>query len=277
MSWSFVRKISKTLQTLFIDAFEISDRGTTALGIFIQDQTTQSIDLPLTQDMPAAATTLDGDTVRDLSRLVDVVDASGISAGNLIEIGDSETFIQVRVKAIVVNQLELFSPMNHVFASGLTVVVKTDDMKVDGSVTPQIFALSPELTQIGDIVRNILRMEGSETMDSGTFGPLPALENGCVLRIKQANGDFRNLLNFKTNGNYLAHCFDNQFLPNNGQGLRLFSARLTWGGQSKHGVVQRLDGSLGEGEELQIVIQDDLTGATFFRFTIANQGHEVQN
>lgn len=261
------------VESVILSPTETSDRGNTAVSVFVQDQTTQSLDLPLTQDIDN--TTLNGPSVRN-SRFVDVVSAASVNVGHIIEIGSASTFIQVRVKAIIANQLELFSPMTSVFANGSTVVIKTDDMKVDGSVTPQVFSLSPETDQIGDIVRLILRMEGSVAMDSGTFGPLPALINGCVIRIKQPNGDFRNLLNFKTNGDFIAHCFDHRFLPNNGNNIRLLTARLTWGGTSKHGVVQRVDGSLGGGEELQIVIQDDLTGATFFSFTTANQGHEVQ-
>ena len=254
---------------------EVSDRGNMGNAVFVQDQTTQSLDLPLTQDI--AATTLDGDTVRDVNFFdVAVGDGALITPGNLIEIGSASTFIQARVKAVVVDQVELFSPMNAVYAGGSSVFIKTDDLIVDGSVTRQVFSVSPESDQIGDITRIILRMEASSTMDSGTFGPLAALLNGCVIRIKQQDGNFRNLLNFKTNGDFIAHCFDNSFLPNNGNNVRLFVARLTWAGQSKHGVTQRLDGGLGVGEELQIIIQDALNLVGFLSFTIANQGHEVQ-
>lgn len=252
---------------------ETSDRGGVAVPVFVQDQTTQSLDLLFTQDTDTS--TLDGDTVKDI-RFFDVAagDGTKFTANDIIEIGSGSTFIQARVKAVVVDNIELFSPMNSVYLDGTTVVIKNDNLRVDGSVTPEIFEISPELNQIGDITRIILRMEGTASMDSGTFGPLVALTNGVVLRRKKPDGDFNNLLNFKTNGDFLAHCFDHNFLPNNGQGIRLFVARLSYGGQERHGVVQRLDGTLLE--ELQIVIQDDLTDITFTNFTIIAQGHEVQ-
>lgn len=258
------------LRDLWLVSFETSDRGNTAVKTFIQDQTSQSLDLPFTQDV--VTTTLDGSPTRG-SRFFDVVSAASIAAGHIIEIGDASAFIQARVLGIVSNTLEIDSPMTRAFAGGSNVVVKTDNLLVDGSVTPQVFAVSPEPPQNGDITRVIVRMEASTVMDSGTFGPVPALTNGCVVRVKLQNGDFRNIINFKSNGEFISHCFDNEFLPNNGNNIRLVTERLTWAGQSKHGVTQRVDGA--RGEELQIVIQDDLTDLTFLTFSIANQGHEV--
>jgi len=197
-----------------------------------------------------------------------------ITIGNLIEIGAASIFIQARVLGIATDTIEIESPMNHVFLDGANVSIKSDDLLIDGSVTPQVFSLSPETAQIGDITRIVLRMEATADMDSGTFGPIAALTNGVVIRIKRQTGDFVNIINFKTNGDFVAECYDNQFLPNNGQGMRLLVARMTWAGQERHGVVQRLDGALNE--ELQVVIQDDLTGVTFTSFTLIAQGHEIQ-
>lgn len=257
----------------FSASFETSAVGNTALGVFVQDQTTQSLDLLFLQDIDD--TTLDGASVRD-SRFFDVAAGGGalITAGNIIEIGTASIFIQARVLGIATDRIEIDSPMTSVFPDGTTVFIKTDDLKVDGSSTPQVFQISPETNQIGDITRIILKMEGSAPMDSGTFGPLPALTIGVLIRFKRANGDFTNLINFKTNGKFISKCFDHAFLPNNGNGVRLFVARLSYGGQDKFGVVQRLDGRIGD--QLQAVIQDDLTGATLLDFELAGQGHEVQ-
>jgi hypothetical protein len=63
--------------------------------------------------------------------------------------------------------------------------------------------------------------------------------------------------------------------PKQGNTIKGFTSRLTWGGQSKHGVVIRLDGNLGE--ELQVLIQDDLvTASANTVFNMIAQGHEVQ-
>ena len=123
------------------------------------------------------------------------------------------------------------------------------------------------------MVRIILEIRDDSDMDFTTFGGIAPLLNGCVLRVKNPDGSFKNLFNFKDNGDIIKQGFDHSFLPNNGQGDRGFTARITWGGQSKHGVVIRLEGSLGE--ELQLVIQDDLRGLS--RFHLTAQGHEIQN
>jgi hypothetical protein len=47
-------------------------------------------------------------------------------------------------------------------------------------------------------------------------------------------------------------------------------ARITFGGQSKHGVVIRLS----ELDALQFIVQDNLTGLTSLK--IVAEGHEVQ-
>ena len=65
------------------------------------------------------------------------------------------------------------------------------------------------------------------------------------------------------------HSFDGMFQSKSGGGEHAFVGRSTWGGQSKRGVVLRVDGNLGE--EVQLVIQDDLTGLT--DFLMVAQGH----
>jgi len=253
---------------------ETSGRGTLGVPVFIQDQTTQSLDLLFSQDLDTA--TLDGATTVS-SRFFDVAagDGTKFAVGNLIEIARNSTFMQAHVLGIVSDTIEIESPINSVYPDGNTVFIKDDNLKVDGSVTPQVFSISPEPLQVGDINRIIISLEGTLAMDSGTFGPLVALTNGVVLRIKKADGDFINLVNFKTNGDIVSKSFAHSFLPNNGQNVRLFVAQLTWAGSQNHGVTQRLDGNFFE--ELQIVIQDDLTNAAFVTFVLTAQGHETQN
>ena len=112
-------------------------------------------------------------------------------------------------------------------------------------------------------------------MDFTTFGSGPALTNGCVLRIKNPDGTFKNLFNFKSNSDFIEQGFDHAFLaPKTGNTFTGFTSRVTWGGQSKHGVVIRLDGTLGE--ELQLIIQDDLIASGNTRFHLTAQGHEIQ-
>lgn len=264
----------------FAKAFETSLRGTVGLATFTQDQTTDSLDVPFLQELNTA--TLDGAAVRDgLNRTFNVQAGEGVkfAVGNIVELANNEIFQQSRVLSIATDAITLDDPIVHAFADNSIATISTDDLLVDGSGTHQIFKVKPNPSQGGDITRVILRMEATAVMDSGTFGPIasPGLSVGVLIRRKKTNGDYRNIINFKTNGDFIAKSFDHNFLPNNGNGVRLFVCRLTWAGQSKFGVVQRIEGDLNE--ELECVIMGDLsktTTASWVKFTLALQGHELQ-
>jgi hypothetical protein len=104
-------------------------------------------------------------------------------------------------------------------------------------------------------------------MDDSRFGGLPALTRGLVFRI--VNGFQRTIFCFKTNQDIKQFCYDVNYSSRAPSGYFGFSSRITFGGQSKHGVVLRL----GAGDVLQWVVQDDLTGLDTLK--IAAEGHEV--
>ena len=100
------------------------------------------------------------------------------------------------------------------------------------------------------------------------FGDLAKLINGIVLR--RNNGTVDNIFNIKTNGELNNLCYDVSFYrATNPSGVNGIGARMTFGGQSKHGVVIRLD----PGESLQLLIRDDLSDLLTFR--LVAQGHVV--
>lgn len=257
-------------------AFETSERGTTGLGVFIQDQTTPVLTVPFLQGR--AAISLAVDTVLD-SRTITLDPGHGTLVGETIELADpiALKFMQSEVVAVNIDVITLDQPVNRVYFA-LTAIAQrsVSDMLMDGSVTPQVFSILPLPSQAGDMVRVILELEGTTDMDSASFGSDAALLNGCVIRVVEADGTFKNLFNFKTNGDFIAQGFDHSFLQPRvpGNNTRAFTSRVTWGGQSKHGVVIRLDGSLGE--QLQVVIQDNLTLGVNTKLKITAQGHELQ-
>lgn len=256
-------------------SFETSDRNVTALGIFAQDQTTPVLTVPFLQGR--ATISLAIDTVLD-SRTITLTAGHGALVGEIIELADPIVlkFMQSEVIAINVNVITLDQPVNRVyFASTAIAQRSSSDMLINGSITPQIFSILPLPSQQGDMVRIIMEIEGTTDMDSTTFGSDDALTNGCVIRVVEPDGNFKNLFNFKSNGDFLSQGFDHSFLqPKTGNAIRGFTSRVTWGGQAKHGVVIRLDGSLNE--QLQVVIQDDLTLGANTKFKITAQGHELQ-
>lgn len=255
---------------------ETTERGVTGAAVFIQDQTSPILTIPIL--IGRASVTLAADTILN-DRDITLAGGHGTLVNEIIELADTVAlkFMQSRVTAVNANVVTLDQPVNRVYlAAGPTVVQRSsDDMLVDGSVTPQIFSILPLPSQSGDMVRINLEIEASTDMDQTTFGGEDALINGCVIRIREEDGNFKNLFNFKSNGDVIAQGFDHSFLqPKTGGATRGFSSQVTWGGQSRHGVVIRLDGSLAE--RLEVVIQDDLTAGTNTKFKITAQGHELQ-
>jgi hypothetical protein len=250
---------------------ETSNRGSRGVAVFVQDQTTESLDIPFLLDRGAFA--VNGDTTRD-SRFFNATAGHSIAVGEIIELADSVTFMQAKVLGVIVDAIEIDTPINHVYLDGASGTRSTGDMRVDGSVTPQVFTILPLAGQAGDLTRVILRIESGSAMDYTKFGSLAALTNGCVLRVKRSNGDFRNQVNFKTNGDFIEKAYDNIPQAKSGGGGFGLVSRLTYAGQSKHGVTIRIDGDLGE--EWQLVIQDDLSaGLTLLQMSAA--GHELQD
>ena len=255
---------------------EISARGGSGIPVFIQDQTTGVLDVPFLRNL--GTPTLAVNTVVG-SRDVTLTAGHGAVVGNILEIADNTNgsfFTQCTITAVVVNVITLDCPVNRIYTTTGSLVSLSDaEMNVDGSVTPVIFSILPFSLQRGDMVRMIAEIRDNAVMDFSTFGGLAALTNGCVVRVNNGDGTYRNLYNFKDHGDIIEQCFDHEFFPNNGGGLRAFTSRLTWGGTSKHGVVIRLDGSLGTGESLEFIVQDDLTGLVRMHWTC--QGSEIQD
>jgi hypothetical protein len=253
-----------------VSPLETSDRGVVGVPVFVQEQTQESLDVPFL--LSRGSFTLDGDTTRE-SRFFNAVAGHGIAVGEIVELFDTSTFMQATVLGVLTNAIEVDTPINHVYLGGGLGARATNDMRVDGSVTPQIFSVLPSTAQAGDMTRVILRMESNSAMDFSKFGSSGALLIGCVLRIRRAGGDFRNQLNFKTNGDFIEKAFDSIPQVKSGGGGFGYVYRLTYAGRSKHGVAVRLDGSLAE--EWQVVIQDDLTTG-FTRLSMTAGGHELQ-
>jgi hypothetical protein len=158
-------------------------------------------------------------------------------------------------------------PIDHNFATAVTLGrIVTTNMAVDGSVTPQVFSARAGSVEL-DFTRFIIKMLSGTSMDDGRFGSIPPLTNGFVFRI--VNSFQKTIFNFKTNGEIGNFCFDVRYADKAPAGQYGLSARITFGGQSKHGVVLRI----GTNDVLQWIVQDDLTGLDTLQ--VVGQGHEV--
>lgn len=266
----------KTIVDLLSSVIETSSRGGVSLAVTLQDQTTGVLNLPFLKLV--ATPTLATDTVVGESTFT-LSGGHGLTAGNvgnIIELADDRNgshFLQATITDVTADVVTIDCFVNRVYPAANTVIaVSTSEMNVNGAVTPQVFSVAPLPFQSGDITRLILQIVDENDMDFSTFGGNGLLPKGLLLRINNGDGTYRNLYNWKSNGDIINVCFDHAFQENNGQTVRGFIARLTWAGQNKHGVAIRLDGALGE--QLELVVQDDLTTQTTVK--VIAQGSELQ-
>jgi len=251
-------------------SFETSSRGTTALGVFVQDQTTQPIDVWFTEDKGTATSLL---PVTQGDYFVTWEPGHSIVVGDVIEARTAENYVQTEVIGQVGDVSEVNIPFSRDFPIGVTVNVGNPNLNVVGSTgTNRLFRVAPSTLQVVDITRVIAAIEDATAMDFTTFGSIAALTTGCVLRFLNGDGTYTNLFNWRTNGEFIERAFDHTLQSKVGGGSHGFVGRTTWGGQDKRGVTIRLDGALGE--ELEILVQDDLS--TLDKFKAVAQGHVVQ-
>jgi len=137
-------------------------------------------------------------------------------------------------------------------------------------VTSYLISLKWDITRMLGVIRD------DAAMDDGKFGAIVnGLTNGVMFRIKKTAERYNNLFNARTNAEFAIRTYDVQYTdatlgPSGQYGLRF---RRSFNGFDKNGVVVRLDGM--KGEELQVIVQDDLRSLAYFSIVI--QGHVVED
>lgn len=242
-----------------------------AIPVNIQDQTTPPFDLFFARGV-GIPTNISSQAQID-NRSVSVLNVATLSVGDYIIIAEEDRYYTGELLVITGNIITLDTPIDYNFTTQAVVIPTSRDLNVDGSITPQIFTV-----QVGavsnlqlDVTRLMLHMETDGLVDLNKFGDLAALTNGVVIR--RVDGTTRNIFNIKTNGEMRNLCFDwaVDVASNPSQGQNGVGFRYTFAGQDKHGVAVRI----GAGDELQLIVQDDLTGLDKFR--VIAEGHEVFN
>ena len=242
-----------------------------------QDQTTPSIDAEFADAL--SNFTLSAPTVESGFTVLSLVYKFQASVGHLLAIGDhgllldtaADRSLQFVVTNVVVNEITIDRPIDHVFPIATTLGRKTAiDMAVNGwggaIGNERIFSVRSGATP-SDFTRYILNMIHSSSGDDSLFGNLPALARGLVLRIK--NGYSETVWTFKTNGDIRRFCFDVTYSDKAGPGVFGTSARMSFAGPEKHGVAHRISGT----SVIQWLVQDDLTGLD--GLWLVGQGHKT--
>jgi hypothetical protein len=253
----------------------LEDNGDSiCMPVCVQDQHTRPIDSLFAQQISAFTIAADtgesGLTQPTLIYSFTATAGHGISPLDPILLLDvaADRSLQCVALNVVGNAITIDRPIDHDFKAATTLGrITAVNMAVNGSVTEQIFTFRAGSVPT-DCTRFILTMRDNSSMDDNTFGGLPALTRGVVLRT--FNGSHETLQNWKTNGDITQFCYDTRYNDKAPAGQFGLTSRITYGGQDKHGVVIRISGT----DAIQIIVQDDLTGLISFQMAV--QGHLTQ-
>lgn len=176
-------------------------------------------------------------------------------------VGDRE-FIAI-VKEVTGDVIRLDRPIDHVFPASTSLCrIITQDMNVDGSVTPQIFTIRAGVNPT-DYTAIALTMLNNTAMDDSTFGGLGKLTNGLVLRI--VDGYQKTIFNFKTNAD-IKSFMSGIYSDKAPSGFFSFNAEVRT--RDTFGVVLRVSGN----SAIQWIVQDDLRGLDELTSSVMGSG-----
>jgi len=210
----------------------------------------------------SVATAIDDRTIT----VVDPTDAAIGQLASLYSVADNRVYFS-RILAINGSVLTIDTPLDFAFPIGSVLSYATTDMSVDGSTTPVIFGFrNPTETDIAfsvDVTRMIVTFQTTSAGDYNEFGNIAALTNGLACR--KVDGTYQNIFNVKSNRELDNLMYDFKFISASGSAPDGMSGRFTF---EKLGSVVRV----GKGEDLQFIVQDDLTGITKLEILLEGAG-----
>ena len=238
-----------------------------ALDVYIQDQNSELINWLMYNELNdvelAVTTTVD-------SNEIELEAGHNVVVGNVIALLQNSKSYQGFVTNVAVNTITLDSPLDKQFRADrdYTAVRASANVAVDGSATRVIFHAFPPCGIKWDITQIGVYIIDDAKMDDTLLGGIPAVTNGIVLR--ESDGTYNNIGNIKSNGDFKLFGCDVVYKEKVAGGEDTMKAICRFSNDA--GVTLRIDGDLDE--ELQVIVQDDLTGISSIYVTII--GHVVE-
>jgi len=199
-----------------------------------------------------------------------LVDSTGFLVGdsitNLVAASD-RTF--PTIVAIVGNTITLDKLIDGSYPIGTIIEAVPVEMNVLGvPASPTIFKVKPPIGQVWHLTRVMITMTHSSAGDMGKFGGIPALTYGLLGRVL-SGGSFISYTNWKANSDMGRDMYDIRFDARSGGGGDFgTTCRFTF---TNLGTAIELDGN--DGDELQFLVQDDLTGLDSFEIGVQGNIH----
>lgn len=236
-----------------------------SLPVTLQDQGTPSVITKFS--ILEQATTITADVAID-DYTFTVASPTGISVGKYLSVFDpiGVRFSNYNVIGIVGSVVTVDSPIDFAYPSGSYMDVQESNLAVNGSVTPVVSGVRnnagstppPGIELTIDVTRLIFHIITVSAVDLTLFGDIAALTNGLYCRRR--DGEYFSIFNVKTNGEIASIMYDHEIHTAAPHGIDGWVSRITFAGQNKMGVTQRL----AINEDLEIIIQDNLSAITLF-------------
>lgn len=235
----------------------LDDNGN--VEVAVQDNTNIPINLYLTRNLAnitlVSPTSIDGDFAIINSPIVPVID-------NLVCFKEGEHFYQSEIIGVVSlgggnYNVSLESPLDFNFSVLGGCSLRSNNLAVDGSVTPIVFDVSPSRLSVDWHVNKVLfHIEDGSVMDSGRFGGINKLSKGIILRL--VDGVNKNLLSISSNGDFAEHDATIKYDDKAPSGVYSLISTKIFNGQDNAGVVLYLNSNTSD--KLEVIVQDDLSG-----------------
>jgi len=239
-----------------------------SLDVTLQDQHTPLVVVPFTNKFGGSVTTA---PIAIDEVVIPVASLDGAIVGSNMTLFDPVSVRYSQFKIVAINTLDVTVDrlIDFAFPAGSYIDYGSDNLAVNGSVTPVVFGIRnpsgapADIVLTLDVTRIVFSVKTASAVDLSKFGDLSALTNGLLLR--QKNGDIYNIFNVKTNSELAGVSYDWKpyAATNPSQGQDGYVCRLTWASQGKMGAVVRLP----IGEDLELIVQDNLLGITDFVVT----------
>lgn len=259
----------KVLDTIIEDSLKGVAYNAKYGGYDVQIQDTENTDFNIYLCKELGSTTLAvASAIND--RSVTVTSATGALVGDCIDIIEGHHFFQSIIKTVVGNVITFASPLDNSFTTSAMVHFGEWNLATaNGSVTPQIFSVSPPPDANYHITAISFTMTDEGTMDDSKFGSLTALTNGIVAR--RVDGTIANYFLISNNAGFFQYGYDTTYPDKVPAGIYSFRARKLL--KEINGTIIALNGDTAD--ELQIIVQDNLTSLS--EFTVTIHGHVVEN
>lgn len=211
------------------------------------------------------STTIDaGVDVNDTS--VQVVDATPFAVGDKIrlttDIDVGQSFLTIT--DIDGNTITVDRPISSPISEGAPVqkvgtLINAEAGTLDNPVIYRIEPPNSTLALRWQLTRMLITIADEDRMDDGRFGGIPQLTNGVNFRLIKGDGTYRDIANWKDNGDMAEDMYDIDYTTKAPSGE--YGLRGRWAFTKAEFIID-LDGAQGDYFELRV--QDDITDLSEF-------------